>query len=153
MTAHAKWEYVKAIYPRYRQAPRREKQQLLDECCRITRYHRKHAVRLLNGPAPSDERPRARRRRAARYGPAVIEALTAIWTAAGYPWSVRLKALLPLWLPRARRRLQLSSAVERHLLAISPRQIDRRLAPHRRQLRKRLYGAPNPAPFSSITSP
>ena len=54
MTAHAKWEYVKAIYPRYRQAPRREKQQLLDECCRITRYHRTHAVRLLNGPAPSD---------------------------------------------------------------------------------------------------
>ncbi|HKN47176.1 MAG TPA: hypothetical protein VJ144_04305 [Candidatus Polarisedimenticolia bacterium] len=26
MTAHAKWEYVKVIYPRYRQAPRREKQ-------------------------------------------------------------------------------------------------------------------------------
>ena len=27
MTAHARWEYVTAIYPRYRQAPRREKQQ------------------------------------------------------------------------------------------------------------------------------
>jgi len=75
VTAHAKWEYVKVIYPRYRQAPRREKQQLLDECCRITRYHRKHVVRLLNGPAPSDERPRARRRPrwlAGRRSPPVI---------------------------------------------------------------------------------
>jgi hypothetical protein len=40
----------------------------------------------------------------------VIRALTAIWDAAGYPWSVRLKALLPLWLPSARRRLRLSAA-------------------------------------------
>src|SRR5206468_5594130 len=64
--------------------------------------------------------------------------------AAGYPWSVRLKALLPLWLPRARRRLQLSRAVERHLLAISSRQIDRRLAPYKRQLQKRLYGRTKP---------
>ena len=144
VTAHAKWEYLKTIYARYGQARRPEKQQILDECCRITGYHRKHAVRLLNGPTPRGERPRARRRRAARYGPAVIAALTAIWTAAGYPWSVRLKALLPLWLPRARRRLRLSPALERQLLAISPRQIDRRLAPHKRQLRKRLYGRTKP---------
>jgi len=144
VTAPARWEYLQAIYARYRQAPRREKQQILDECCRITRYHRKHAVRLLNGPAPSGERSHARRRRAPRYGPPVIEALTAIWTAAGYPWSVRLKALLPLWLPRARRRLQLSAAVERQLLAISPRQMDRRLAPQKRQLQKRLYGRTKP---------
>jgi hypothetical protein len=59
---------------------------------------------------------------------AVIQALTAIWTAAGSPWSVRLKALLPLWLPWARRRLRLSATVCQQLRAISPRQIDRRLA-------------------------
>jgi hypothetical protein len=144
VTAHAKWEYLKTIHARYRLARRPEKQQILDECCRITGYHRKHAVRLLNGPAPSGERPCARRHRAAVYGPAVIDALTAIWTAAGYPWSVRLKALLPLWLPRARRRLRLSVALERQLLAISPRQIDRRLASQKRQLQKRLYGRTKP---------
>jgi hypothetical protein len=105
VTAHAKWEYLKAIYVRYRQATRPEKHQILDECCRVTGYHRKHAVRLLNGPAPSGDHPRARRRRTPTYGLAVIEALRTIWEAAGYPWSVRLKALLPLWLPRARRRL------------------------------------------------
>ena len=144
VTAHARREYLKAIHGRYRQAPRPEKRRILDECCRVTGYHRKHAVRLLNGPAPSDDHPRPRRRRTPTYGLAVIEALRMIWEAAGYPWSVRLKALLPLWLPRARRRLQLSRAVERHLLAISPRQMDRRLAPHKRQLQKRLYGRTKP---------
>ena len=45
--------------------------------------------------------------RARTYSPAVIAALRTIWEGAGYPWSVRLKALLPLWLPWARRRLRL----------------------------------------------
>src|SRR2546425_6693184 len=144
VTAHARREYLRAFQGRYRQAPRPERRRILDECCRVTGYHRKHAVRRLNGPAPSDDHPRPRRRRTPTYGLAVIEALRMIWEAAGYPWSVRLKALLPLWLPRARRRLQLSRAVERHLLAISPRQMDRRLAPPKRQLQKRLYGRTKP---------
>ena len=79
-----------------------------------------------------------------RYGRATIAALQTIWEAAGYPWSVRLKALLPLWLPWARRQLHLRPLVEQQLRRISPRQIDRRLAPQRRQLRKRLYGRTKP---------
>jgi len=108
----------------------------------VSGYHGKYAARLLNGAGP--DRARRPRRRAATYGPVVISALHAIWQAAGYPWSVRPKALLPLWLPWARRRLQLTRAVEPQLLTISPRQIDRRLAPHRRQLQKRLYGRTKP---------
>jgi hypothetical protein len=142
VSAQARWEYLQAVYPRYRQARRREKQRILDEFCRIAGYHRKYAIRLLNGPPPGG--PRAVRHRPATYGPAVITALHAIWQAAGYPWSVRLKALLPLWLPWARRHLRLARSVERQLLAISPRQIDRRLAPHKRQLTKRLYGRTKP---------
>jgi hypothetical protein len=133
---------VQAIYDRYRRARRPEKQRILDEFCHVTKHHRKHAIRLLNHPAPGAARPR--RRRAGRYGPAVTEALRHIWAAAGYPWSVRLKALLPLWLPWARRRLRLRPAVEAQVRRISPRQIDRRLAPHRRELRKRLYGRTKP---------
>jgi hypothetical protein len=74
----------------------------------------------------------------------VIQALTAIWEAAGYPWSVRLKALLPLWLPWARRRLGLSASVCAQLQAISPRQIDRRLSVTKRQLKTRRYGRTKP---------
>src|SRR5499426_3042142 len=142
VSARAKQEYVQAIYHRYRAARRPEKGTILTEFCQVTGHHRKHAIRLLNGPAPGAQRPP--RRRGVTYSAGAIEALAQIWTAAGYPWSQRLKALLPLWLPWARRRLHLRPAVEQQLLRISPRQMDRRLAPRRRQLTKRLYGRTKP---------
>jgi hypothetical protein len=142
VSARAKREYVQAIYQRYRHATRPEKRRILDEFCAVTRYHRKAAIRVLNGPAPGAARPAPRR--PLTYPPTVIEALRQIWAAAGYPWSVRLKALLPLWLPWARRRLRLRPRLEQQLLAISPRQMDRRLTPYRRQLTKRLYGRTKP---------
>lgn len=106
MSRQGKWEYLKAIHARYRQAARGEKQRILDAFCQVTGYHRKSALRLLNGPPPG-RHPPLRRRRGPRYGARVIQVLAAIWTAAGYPWSVRLKALLPLWLPWARARFRL----------------------------------------------
>src|SRR4029077_20554805 len=54
------------------------------------------------------------------------------------------KALLPLWLPWARRRLRLRAGVAQQLVTISPRQMDRRLAPYRRELLRRLYGRTKP---------
>ena len=73
-----------------------------------------------------------------------VQALALLWEAAGFPWSVRLKALLPLWLPWLRQRITLTPEVERQLLAISPRQLDRRLKPHKSQLRRHLYGRTRP---------
>jgi len=143
MSRATKWEVLRAVYPRYRRAARADRGTILDEFCETTGYQRKYALRLLNGPPPGLARSR-RRRRPATYGLAVIQALTAIWEAAGYPWSVRLKALLPLWLPWARRRLRLSATVCQQLRAISPRQIDRRLAPAKRHLRTRRYGRTKP---------
>ena len=67
-----------------------------------------------------------------------------IWTAAGFPGSVRLQALLPAWLPWARRRLHLTSAIEKALGQMSPRQMDRRLQPKKRQLTRRLSGRTKP---------
>ena len=143
MSRQGKWEYLKAIHARYRQAPRAEKGQILDEFCQVTGYHRKSALRLLHGPPPG-RRPPPRRRRAPSYGTRVIQVLAAIWRAAGYPWSVRLKALLPLWLPWARTRFRLPPALEEQLLALSARQMDRRLAPYRQQVRKGRYGRTKP---------
>jgi hypothetical protein len=57
---------------------------------------------------------------------------------------VRLKALLPLWLPWARQRFRLSADIERQLRTISCRQIDRRLASVRRKAHRRLYGRTKP---------
>jgi len=143
MSRQGRWEYLHAIYPRYQQASRTEKQQILDEFCTVTRYHRKSALRLLNGPRP-ERRPPPRRRRPPTYGARVIQVLAAIWRAAGYPWSVRLKALLPLWLPWARQRFRLTPALEGQLLRLSPRQMDRRLAPHRRPGQTGRYGGTKP---------
>src|SRR5262245_47557508 len=143
MSLRAKEEYLRAVHGRYRLATRAAKGPILDEFCAATGYHRKSALRLLHGPPPGPTR-RQRRRRTATYGTPVIQALTAIWEAAGYPWSIRLKALLPLWLPWARRRLRLSPTVCRQLRAISPRQIDRRLAPAKRTLSTRRYGRTKP---------
>jgi hypothetical protein len=128
------------IYPRYRQASLRQKGRILDEFCANCGYHRKYAIRLLNGPPPG---PRARHRQRPRgvtYGPRLLSILRAVWEAADYPWSVRLQALLPEWMPWIRRRFSLSPELEGQMLRISPRSIDYRLRPYKRQLRRRLYG-------------
>jgi len=143
VSRQGRWEYLKAIYPRYQHARRREKQRILDEFCHVTRYHRKSALRLLNG-APPERQPRPPRRRRPTYGTRVIQVLAAIWRAAGYPWSLRLKALLPVWLPWARRRFRLTPALEAQLLRLSPRQMDRRLAPYRRAGQTGRYGGTKP---------
>ena len=136
-------EYLGAIYGRYHRSTAEKKGTILDEFCKVCGFHRKYAIRLLNGPAP-EAQPRARRSRGPSYGRLVIAALARVWEAAGYPWSVRLKALLPLWLPWLRQRMTLAPELERQLLAISPRQIDRRLQSRKRVLRRRIYGRTKP---------
>ena len=128
--------------PRYTLAPAEAKCAILDEFCATTGYHRKYAIMLLNHPTPGQARPRRRRR--PRYPEQAIRMLTAIWEAAGYPWSARLKALLPLWLPWARRHFSIPLPVERALRTMSPSTMDRRLQPKKRQVRRRLYGRTKP---------
>jgi hypothetical protein len=136
-------EYLRAIHGRYQRSKPAAKGTILDEFCSICGYHRKYAIRLLGQPRP-EARPGPRRSRGPSYSRRAIEVLVKVWEAAGYPWSVRLKALLPLWLPALRQRLAFSAETERQLLAISPRQIDRRLKPRKSQLRRRLYGRTKP---------
>jgi hypothetical protein len=143
MSRKSKWEYFKAIYQRYRKASKTTRQQILDEFCSVCGYHRKYAIRLLNGPPPQKPKPGARSRQTL-YGPQVISLLAAIWQAAGYPWSVRLKALLPLWLPWTGKRFRLNPALQHQLLSISPATMDRRLKTQKLRLKKNLYGRTKP---------
>ena len=137
-------EYVQVMRHRYAALARPAKSQLLTEFCATTGYHRKAAIRALTRAVPSPMPPRRRRGRPSRYGPSLRTALAKIWEAAGYPWSVRLKALLPLWIPWATQHFPLAPQVERHLRTISPSTIDRALRAHKRQLRRRLYGRTKP---------
>jgi len=138
-----RWEYLRAIYERYRTAGRKSKKVILNEFCANTGYHRKYAIRLLNRPRP-EKRRRPPRRRGMSYGQETLAVLTAVWEAAGYPWSVRLKALLPWWMPWIRKRFRLRPEVEKQLLKISARQIDRRLKAAKTQRRRRIYGRTKP---------
>ena len=142
----SRWEYFSAVYGRYQKGDRKAREAILNEFCLNTGYHRKYAIRLLNGASPG---PRAspsgvRRKRARSYGPRRLAVLTAVWEAAGYPWSVRLKAILPTWMPWIRKRFKMSRETEGELLAISPRQMDRRLRDKKLQARRRLYGRTQP---------
>jgi hypothetical protein len=117
---------------------------ILNEFCLNTGYHRKHAIRLVNGTPPGKQPERGVRRRRLSYGQEVLSILAAVWEAAGYPWSVRLKALLPLWMPSIAKRFRVSKKIERQLLSISPRQMDRRLRAKKTQRKRRIYGCTKP---------
>jgi hypothetical protein len=123
---------------------RRARGALLTEAMAVTGYHRKTLIRAWGRPERRPARGQPKRGRRCRYTAATVRALKAIWTAAGYPWSVRLKALGPTWLPWVRKRLALTAETEVQLRAISARQIDRVLAPDKRRLRRRQYGGTRP---------
>ena len=138
-------EYLRRMRERYERAKGDKRSELLNEMATMTGFHRKALIRAMNRSdrATSPVR-RQRRGRPRRYGPRVVGALRVIWEAAGYPWSARLKALLPRWLPHVRRHLAISDETEQRLRAMSARQMDRCLAPYKRHLRRRLYGRTKP---------
>lgn len=145
MSRRSKNEYFESIYARYRGAAPITKSQLLDELCRACGYNRKYAIRKLNGSAPHGKRnTRKHLSRLETYDARVISILHQVWEAAGYPWSVRLKALLLIWWPWIQAQFDLTAEQERQLLAISPRQMDRRLKPFKTKIRKRIYGRTKP---------
>jgi hypothetical protein len=57
---------------------------------------------------------------------------------------VRLKALLPNWMPWIRKRYRMTPAMEKQLLGISARQIDRRLRARKSERKRRVYGRTKP---------
>lgn len=144
MGKKTKWEYFRAIYHRYRKASLPTKTKILEEFCQVCGYNRKYAITKLNGPTPQLQVLAKRPRRSTTYSSQTVSILQAVWEASGYPWSVRLKALLPLWLPWIKKRFPLSPKIEQQLLLISARQIDRRLKATKTQLKRRLYGRTKP---------
>lgn len=142
MTPASVRDYLATLRPRYAVASRALKHQILDELCATSGYTRKGAIRALNRMPVASRQDR--RGRPPVYPPAVRTTLTKVWEAAGYPWSHRLKAMLPLWLPWATRRFTLTADDRRRLDAMSPRTMDRVLHGRRQALQRRLYGRTKP---------
>ena len=143
MQQQFKMNYLKKIYQRYHRSSKKEKKQILDEFCNVCNYNRKYAIRTLNDIPPQD-RPSKPRKRNFKYAHAVICVLEEIWEATDYLCSQRLKPAIPLWLPWAKQRFQITPQTEKQLLAISSATIDRRLKTKKYQIKKKLYSSTRP---------
>src|SRR5262245_57286002 len=116
----ARREVVAAVAEGYRSAGRSEKGRILDELCRTTGWHSKHAVRaLLRHGIGRPSFTHARRKRT--YGAAVRDAVTALWEASDRVCGKRLVVMIPTLLPALEQhgRLQLDPQDRDRVLSIS----------------------------------
>ena len=115
-----------AMWKRYRRACKAMKTKILDDLCVATGYHRQYAIARLNRMEDVEPAlPKTPRTRKRHYTKDVIAVIGKIWEEADYPWSVRLKGILELWLPWIRRRYALGLLQETKILRIGARTIDR----------------------------
>ncbi len=125
-----KKSYLLAIYQRYINAGRSEKQRILDEFYAVCKYHRKYAIRLLK-KEPKQAKQKSGPK-AIYYETTILEPLNRIWSASNQSCSRKLKVLIGPWLPCYEEFYgPLSSEVKNKLLAISSATIDRLLKPVR----------------------
>ena len=143
MDRYSRMQYLQKIYQKYQRSNRKQKAELLNEFCENCDYNRKYAIRILNAPLETAVIPGLRDREAI-YNDTTLSILKAIWEAAGYPWSARLKALLPIWLPWARKRFKITAETEHQLTTMGTATMDRRLKSEKCRIRKRIYGTTRP---------
>jgi hypothetical protein len=144
MARGSKREYLRSIHKRYRHAQRAEKKMILEEFCKVCGYHRKYAIWLLNRPLAPAVVCKRTGSRSPTYSQAMVGILAKVWEASGYLCSQRLKAALMHWLPWIRQHFEMSKPLEDQLLAISARQMDRRLRAYKHIVKRRLYGTTRP---------
>ncbi len=136
--------YLEAIYERYHKASKGSKGRILDEFCKVCGYNRKYATWKLNRMPQRREMDKRKRSCRRRYDHQVLAIVEQVWMRANYPWSLRLKEILRLWLPWMRGRYLITPQMQERLLSISPSTIDRHLRSKKRRLKRRLYGRTKP---------
>ena len=132
MSFSSRRELLAKVWPRYREATRKQKTIILNGFIASTGYKRKYAIRLLSLPEIHAERA-IKRPRDRFYGEEVQEALKIAWCASNCIASKRLSPFLAELVPALERHghLELSDKVRHQLISISPATIDRILKPCR----------------------
>ncbi len=129
-------ELINVLAERYRRSSRSEKGRILDEFVKLTNYHRKHAVRVLN---EEQQFPQVMSTRQSRkiYDEAVRQALIVIWEAADRICGKRLRVVLPDFVASLQQHghLDLDGELKKKLFTISAASIDRLLSPVRQKAR------------------
>jgi hypothetical protein len=145
MRMELRMKYSEAVYRRYHEASKEAKGKILDEFCKVCGYNRKYAIAKLNSlkdkPKSAGHQSRKRKK---YYGHEVFLIIDAVWKAANYPWSVRLKEIICLWMPWIKKRYRMTSDTEKKLYSISASTIDRHLKSKKSKLKRRIYGRTKP---------
>lgn len=92
MTIDERRKYVKLMASRYQKARRNERSQLLTEMEQVSKLHRKHLIRLLNGK--SLERKKRQTPRSRTYGLEVEGVILRVWESLDYICAERLTPTL-----------------------------------------------------------
>ena len=142
MSPKTKQEYTAIIAKRYKKAKNvQSKKIILDEYCKTTGYHRKHAIRKLNSYKFFIKPKRKKPGKESKYNnPRILEPLKNIRLKANLPCSKLLKSIIPLWLPHyAQIYHPLELDVIKSLKKISAASIDRNLKSIRFKFKKRPF--------------
>jgi len=140
MSKKSKNEYLIEVKKRYSKVNKEEKQKILDEFCKICKYNRKYAIRLINKKSISSK---VKKRR--KPGPkpeyntsGILQFLKDLWISTNLICSPRLKAIIPYWLVWYKNEKNILTKKDESLLRkISPATIDRLLSPFRSRYEKR----------------
>jgi len=136
MSTATKTEMMVKMRRRYLTAGLEHKGKLIDEAVSLLGYHRKAAIRALNGTSPTrlsivTGRPREYEARE------LLPVLRKIWRAADYPCGRRLVAMLPDWVAGYEQyEKSVPARIKEPLLEASARTLDRLLQPLRAQRRR-----------------
>ena len=145
MRMELRMKYCETVYQRYHKASKESKVRILDELCKVCEYNRKYAISKLNSMRDKKKsQVHQKRKRKKRYGYEVLSIVEEVWKTANYPWSVRLKEIIRLWMPWIKRRYRITPQIEKKLLSISASTIDRDLKQKKNKLKRRIYGRTKP---------
>jgi hypothetical protein len=122
-------QLLRALKTRYQAASKAEKTRILEEFILISGYHRKSAIRLLNGAVTNGNQQSRSATARSIYGAAVQQALIVLWEASDRLCGKRLRALLPQLIPAMEKHghLSLNPTLREQLMKISASSIDRLL--------------------------
>ena len=145
MSQTSRNEYVEKMRMRYQSRGREGKSKLLDELVEVCGLNRKHAIKLMNQPLGSTVGRIETRGRKVIYGDSERGVLKGIWLAASQPCGKLLKPMIAIWLPHYERRHgRIDKVVRERLESVSPRSIDRLLAPVKASERRKRNSGTKP---------
>ena len=102
-------ELLRLLRERYKGSSKSDKTKILDEFVAVSGFHRKHAIRLLTGPPPTEQSSHLSRR---VYDEAVQQVLIVAWEASDRICSKRLK---PVRIKAKRRRSKCKKKVSKQV--------------------------------------